>query len=413
MLLIKLNKNNINFAHHLININDDNFMILDYNLNTRYNSSEKYIPQYFNNYIVFISAKSFQQTHYILSKQIRKYVIEYLNYNDILCIYNDILCIGGESYLYTLNLNLNITFYTNNQSIYDDCIFNNNIYKKHINYNLVDYNKFIINSEYDICLINLSYLNTNIINQIQNINKIIIISCHHDDFWKKINFPNHKLIIRKKFICYKMKYFITVNIFIKKIEIVSLGGNCSVAYHLNQYGYRFNSYPFDWCNIKLNQLINVFKNDFKDFEKLKINKLSHNHLLFSNNLQPSFILTNNYGCKFAHEVIDDNMSFDEFKNKLIKRIFKFKTLKNPVFIRLETSNDINNYNILIQKLDKYFDNYKFILISKINPNNSKIIHYKLDNIFNDWKYNNLNWKNIFINIYIYINVRTISKKYNK
>jgi hypothetical protein len=96
------------------------------------------------------------------------------------------------------------------------------------------------------------------------------------------------------------------------------------------------------------------------------------------------------------------MSFDEFENKLIKRIFKFKTLKNPVFIRLETSNNINNYNILIQELDKYFDNYKFILISKINPNNSKIIHYKLDNIFNDWKYNNLNWKNIFINIYIYI-----------
>jgi hypothetical protein len=200
-----------------------------------------------------------------------------------------------------------------------------------------------------------------------------------------------------------MKYFLTVNIFIKKIEIVSLGGNCSVAYHLKQYGYRFNSYPFDWCNIKLNQLIDVFNKDFIDFEKITINKLSYNHPLFSNEMQPSFILTNKYNCKFAHEVIDDNMSFNEFKNKLIKRIFKFKNLNNPVFIRIELNdNNIKNYNILISVLDKYFDNYKFILISKINPNNSKIKHFKLDDSFNDWKYNNLNWKNIFINIYIYI-----------
>jgi hypothetical protein len=430
MALIKVNKDTINYSHPLINNknndnvfmildykynkNDNIFMILDYKYNTRKNIFEKYIPQIFNNYIVFISAQSFQQNNYFLSKQIRKFVSLYLQDN--------ILCIGGESYLYTLALDKinNITFYTNSQSIYDDCIFNNNIYKKNITpdgrYNLVDYNNYIFNKDikYDICLINLSKLNKNIINQIQNINKIIIISCHHDDFWKKAKFPNHKLVIRKKFICNKMKYFITVNIFIKKREIISLGSNCSVAYQLKQHNYRFNSYPFDWCNIKINQLINVLKNNFVNYENIKINKLSENHPAFlnnnsnnpvSNNPKPSYILTNDYNIKFAHEVISNNyLDCEEFKNKLIRRINKFKNLihnrHNPIFIRIELNNfNKDSYYLLLNELDKYFDNYKLILISNNNINHKNIINYKLYN-FEDWKYNNLNWKNIFINTYI-------------
>ena len=33
------------------------------------------------------------------------------------------------------------------------------------------------------------------------------------------------------------------------MDIVSLGGNCSVAYQLNKLQLRYNSYPFDWCKI--------------------------------------------------------------------------------------------------------------------------------------------------------------------
>ncbi len=413
MALIKVNKDNINYSHCLINKNNNNknndiFMILDSRFRTRKNKLDKYIPQIFNNYIVFISAQSFQQNNYFLSKQIRKFVSLYLQDN--------ILCIGGESYLYTLSLEEinNITFYTNSQSIYDDCIFNNNIYKKNIIpealSNLVDYNNYNFNKniKYDICLINLSKLNKNIINQIQNINKIIIISCHHDDFWKKAKFPNHKLVIRKKFICDKMKYFITVNIFIKKREIVSLGSNCSVAYQLKQHNYRFNSYPFDWCNIKINQLIDVLKNNFVNYENIKINKLSENHPTFlnNNNPKPSYILSNGYNIKFAHEVISDNyLDCEEFKNKLTRRINRFKHLiyngHNPIFIRIELNNfNKDSYYLLLNELDKYFNNYKLILISNNNINHKNIINYKLDN-FEDWKYNNLNWKNIFINTYIY------------
>ncbi len=174
--------------------------------------NKKYVPQLFNNNIVFISTDSFQQNHKILSIKIRKYI------NSLLC--DNITCFGGESYLYALiNKNIkDIYHYTNSKSIYNDCIFNQRIYGKYKNItnNLVNYNTIIPIHKTTTCLINLSCLNSNLIKQINKIdyNHIIIINCHHDDFWKKTkSLTNYKLVLRKKFICNKLGYFITVNLF--------------------------------------------------------------------------------------------------------------------------------------------------------------------------------------------------------
>ena len=70
----------------------------------------------------------------------------------------------------------------------------------------------------DLLLINLSKLNLNLVKQInkKDIKNIIIISCHHKDFWNKIKYlSNYKLKIRKKFIDEKIKYFISVSVFQK------------------------------------------------------------------------------------------------------------------------------------------------------------------------------------------------------
>ena len=214
-----------------------------------------YIPQLFNNDIYFISSSSFMQNHKILSKKIRKYVLCKINNLNRLFTINKVLTVGGESYLYILNYNKDnyeMDFITNSESIYKDYLFNINLihpnkrknYKGQcINYNnyltnkdnaIINKDNAIINNDnnyltnkdnannannYDLCIINLSSLNINLLHKINLlINKvIIIISCHHDDFWKRIKILNNfKLMKRQQFVCPILHYFITVNIFYNK-----------------------------------------------------------------------------------------------------------------------------------------------------------------------------------------------------
>ena len=91
IILKTMIKSNTNFnLHNLLKPIKGN-KILDYRIRTRID--EKYIPQYFNNKIVFQSFKSFQQKNFKLSKLIRKFTK-----NNIKTI--AIQAFGGESFLY-------------------------------------------------------------------------------------------------------------------------------------------------------------------------------------------------------------------------------------------------------------------------------------------------------------------------
>jgi hypothetical protein len=353
--------------------------ILDYRWRTR--KDKKFIPQIFNNNIVFQSFDSFQQNNSTLGKYIRFYVLTNIRTTMINAI-------GGESYLYSIDKSSK--FYTNSKSIHQDSLYN-----QYNDANFIDYNIDKINILPFDTVINLTRLNINIMKQINNSssNRLIIINCHHQDFWKKIKLlTNYKLIIRKKFIDYRSNYFITVNVFIRK-SFISLGGNCAITYQLNYYNLRNKSYPFDWYQIKLNKLKEVYENNFKNFESIEIQKYSDNH--------SSFIVKNSYG-KFAHEVLKE-VDMDGFKSKLIKRIKNFKEIKNPTFIRLETFNYTSceiykeYWSSLISLLDNYFDNYQIILISKLNPKLNKIKWFSYQEFNTDWRNNNLNWK-LFLDI---------------
>lgn len=177
------------------------------------------------------------------------------------------------------------------------------------------------------------------------------------------------------------------------MDFVSLGGNCSVAYQLNKLGLRHNSYPFDWCRIKINKLIQVLNNDFNFYEDIIFKKKSFNH---DNNI----IVKNNYNIEFAHELIN-KYEIDNFKLILLKRIERFKQLKNPIFVRLEYENLGDNKILLYKKLEHllklYFDNFKIILISKNKYESLYTTWYQLPKFSDDWKYNYLNWNNILLN----------------
>ena len=285
--MIKALKDN-NFNLHPLLKNYDENRILDYRNITRIktpnNESLCYVPQLFLGKIVFISFNSFQQNNKKLGDQIRRFV-----YNSIQT--DTINAIGGESLYYDQTKKCKV--YTNSESIIKDAVYN-----KYKNIHLIDYNTDKIELLSKDTILNLSRLNTNLLTQINHSksDKIIIINCHHKDFWKKIKLlTNYNIIQRKHFIDHKSKYFITVTILKKnKINFVSLGGNCAVTYHLNRLKLRHEAYPFDWCKIKLPKLIKAFKEDFKEYDKLSIKKFSEAH-------EDTFLIENLYG-NFAHEV---------------------------------------------------------------------------------------------------------------
>lgn len=351
--------------------------ILDYRMRTRID--EKYIPQYFNGKIVFQSYNSFQQNNLKLSKQIRKYIKKQIKTNKVQCF-------GGESYLYTDEKDS--ICYSNSQSIYEDMKYNG-----YSNIKLVDYNKDKFEFNYDDIILNLSKLNQNLMKQINECksNRIIIINCHHKDFWKKTKLLNNfKLTKREKYIDYDSKYFITANVFIRKC-FITLGGNCSVTYQLNKYNLRKESYLFDWSKIKINKIKQIFEDDFKDYDDIKIIKYSENH--------NSWIMKNKYG-SYAHEYLE-KYNLEEFKEKIKKRKKNLEKVENPIFVRIETYSYKSKetyeeyWRSIIKNLKNRYKRFKIVLISKWNPNIKEIEWYEYKQFSEDWKNNHLDWKMYF------------------
>lgn len=350
----------------------------------------------FLNEKVFISDNSFKQDK-IVAKKLRLYV-------NSLLINKNLTCIGGEAYLLGMvNKNIqDIINYTNSKYIFDDVNFNNKFYRKVKQNLLIDYNNVCrLNNSNTLdsqLLINLANLNVNIMNIINNTcyDEIIIINCHHINFWKRIKIlTNYKLISREYFINKIKGSFITVNI-LQRIVLVPLGENCSIAYNLKELNLRNESYPFDWCKMSINQLNKVLINDFKDFSDVTIKKFSENHVMFeeifeenceenctrSLSKQGSYLLTNKYNITFAHEDVY------LLKQKLERRIIRFKNLRHlyPIFI-IGTSQVNLKFCTLKDNLKKYCGT-KFKL---------KVI--KLQNLgewnCDSWKYSHLDWNKIF------------------
>lgn len=177
------------------------------------------------------------------------------------------------------------------------------------------------------------------------------------------------------------------------MDYISLGCSCATAFQIKELNLRNNSFPFDWCKISIKQLNLILQNNFNNFNKLTVKKWSSNH--------NSYLLLNYYKCIFAHELFLQYTSNDLsiLENKIYDRIEKFKKCKNPTFIRFENTKKKKDYEfqlkLLILNLQKYFNNFKLILILPKNYNITefnnvhKIIIY--DDYDSDWKYNNIEW----------------------
>lgn len=334
----------------------------------------------FNNEAVFISENSFKQNNKI-AVSLRKYVDSQINYSNITAI-------GGESYLYGLTNKQvsHINHYTNSESIALDAYTNNKFYGKRLDNCLINYNAFDKIKHAELLIVNLAKLNVNLLKQINKryYKQIIIINCHHDEFWKRITLlSNYKLTSRKQFIT--NDYFITVNILDsrKRVPIfIPLGTTCTISYQLNEVGLRYQSYSFDWCKMSINQLNKVLTSGFDTFSDIKVKKWSENHPHLETD-SGSFIVSNPYNITFAHEVIDKN-SVDEFKKTLDKRIERLLAHKDDYikFIVFNTGKPID-IDLLSTNLAKYFNDFD---IQMIQP----------DDQFTDWKYNHMNWFKLIV-----------------
>lgn len=200
------------------------------------------------------------------------------------------------------------------------------------------------------------------------------------------------------------------------MEYISLGSNCSITYQLIKLGLRKQAYPFDWVKINITQLIEILILDFNNFtETLESVKFSNFHPIIehntvklnnklSNELSSSIILTNKYKIKFAHE-LNNLYEIDEFKNKIEKRIGRFRELsgKNICFVRIELSPLNKSWYSNIIKLNdllkKYSNNFKLILIICSDfdfdfPSN--IIIFRFNKFEPDWMMNSIEWNNILL-----------------
>lgn len=184
---------------------------------------------------------------------------------------------------------------------------------------------------------------------------------------------------------------------------ISLGSNCSVTWWLKKYGFRKMAFPFDWSNITIKQLILVLENDFKDYTKtIEINFLSDKHP--SEEGLDTFVISNIYKIKFAHEVLS-HKHLDDFKLCLVNRIDRFKKVKNfVVYVRIELTILKSGYIKELEKLIKLLDiinpNYILKLIihkNSVKINLEKVEIYYFNEFSQDWKMTCLDWKTILTN----------------
>jgi hypothetical protein len=182
-------------------------------------------------------------------------------------------------------------------------------------------------------------------------------------------------------------------------KFVSLGSNCSVAYQLKKHGKRIEAYPFDFCILSINKLIEVLLESFKDFSNIEVHKLSKNHKMLDSD-EISYIVKNKYNVKFAHE-LSKKEDVLNFSKRLDIRIKRFLDLINPTFMRIELQNlkketFIKKYERLIEILESIFINFKIVIISKYELIHEKVKWIKLNKYVTDWKYDYLDWNEILI-----------------
>ena len=113
---------------------------------------------------------------------------------------------------------------------------------------------------------------------------------------------------------------------VRRYDVVfSLGGSCQVAYQLKRRGLRTKSGPFDWFTVRMDALLRILENDFRDFmlfENLVVEQNREGRLAVRDRLSTVLSLHDFHGAP------DDPNSpicdYDEFRAKVDRRVAAFR-----------------------------------------------------------------------------------------
>jgi hypothetical protein len=165
----------------------------------------------------------------------------------------------------------------------------------------------------------------------------------------------------------------------KKTIYISLGSDCSIAYHLQKYGLRSFSFPFDW--ILSPKIEKCIENDFIDlFDPLHY--IEKNSKSFTPLLDEDWNEENENNIKIYHSIYKLTFLHDTFTDlieKYKRRVDRFyKIMKDPTIHKklFRMSRDISDLSILFDK--KEFVNYKIYYQKMINGR--------------DWKKEEFDWE---------------------
>jgi hypothetical protein len=159
------------------------------------------------------SLDSFDQSNFSIKNKLRECVIKLLGNTSVNKPQTNFLAIGGESWIYSHFVQAqSYSMISNHLTIVNDA-------KRSCPYvksQLVDYNTWVLTNNFNLILINLSNVHSNIINQLANLSnsfKLIIITCH---------LPDNKLkLLAKKFKIRSIAHFLNISTWVWVIQCVN------------------------------------------------------------------------------------------------------------------------------------------------------------------------------------------------
>lgn len=177
------------------------------------------------------------------------------------------------------------------------------------------------------------------------------------------------------------------------IQHISLGSDCSIAYHLQNKGLRTVSYPFDWILMKRQESIMRFiKNPILNSNNFIIKRQSSNfniiHEHWDDTNKPIIrVYDKSLKIHFVHD-FNDMSNVDNVIQKYVDRIDRFICIMQnkdvrKILYRIGNNEDVSILNDFF--IEQNFQNFK------IKYKNSK------DVIGDDWKRDKFDWDDWFLN----------------
>lgn len=396
-----------NFAVRIVYKKECNFMettqkildhIIDHNVKTisyRYKNkihylTEKYLDDVYENLPWATRIDSFMQNNMHVGNLVHSVIGKWLR--------NTTNCIGlsGESAFYTLMCSGKRYFVGKNDEVKEDA--------KRFG---IEVENFDLDSSFTV-VCNARKGLEKYKQYVENVHEIILISCNQEKRERDEKYLSKNYEIIEKIQITQSNYVILF----RRINYVSLGSICGIAYQLQERKLRKCAYPFDWIEIKkLKTITELLKSNFAGFLNFIKNdpKFTNKYPYimddnFEENDTQTFFVKNQCGLIFPHDFTGD---FDSQVDKVIlkyerriNRLFELIRSNELVrFVRYEsnekniTEGDINNFIEILKEINPDIKMEILLVIRNCKKciENVHVHTYNDDSQFTGWKLETTNW----------------------